>query len=105
MDDPIEQKDSNDGAARVVLGADGSVQMAQRLTRQQRRGLMRRETRERVRKHVGVFTRPQRRWLADKISKEVDQAAGAAAAAIKRGDRAEANRQEARLNRAIEALA
>lgn len=91
--------------AKVVLGEDGSVQVAEKLTRQQRRGMMRREAGLRARKHVGLFTRPQRRWLANKVSKEIDQAASAVAAAIKRGDQAEASKQGERLNRAVESLA
>lgn len=55
-------------------------------------------------KFKGLFTRGQRRWLASKVTREVDQAAGAAAQAIKRDDQAEAARQQARLTRAIEAL-
>lgn len=92
-------------SAKVVLGEDGSVQVAAKLTRQQRRSMMRREAGLRAQRHVGVFTRGQRRWLAHEVAKEIDQAASAAAAAMKRGDQEEASRQGERLNRAVEALA
>lgn len=66
--------------------------------------MMRRESQQKAAKHVGVFTRPQRRWLARKVAREIDQAAGAAVAAQKRGDPDEMKRQEARLARAVQAL-
>lgn len=78
---------------------------AEKLSRQQRRAMLRREAGQRAAQRFnGLFTRPQRRWLSSKVTREVDQAAGAAARAIERNDQAEAARQQARLTRAVEAL-
>ena len=78
---------------------------AEKLSRQQRRAMLRREAGQRAAQRFnGLFTRSQRRWLSSKVTREVDQAAGCTAKAIEAGDEAEAARQQARLNRAIEAL-
>lgn len=98
-----QQADAVAGDARVVLDSDGTFQVG-RLSRQQRRQLMRAETGTRVKRFVGTFSRQQRRWLSRKVAREVDQAAAAAARAMKAGDKDEEKRQGERLQRAIGAL-
>lgn len=89
----------------IISGTEKSEVKAEKLSRQQRRAMLRREAGQRAAQRFnGLFTRLQRRWLAGKVTKEVDQAAGAAARALEANDQAEATRQQARLSRAIEAL-
>lgn len=73
-----------------------------KMTRQQRRQMLVTEARARTKRMP--FTRRQRRWLAKKVTKEVDLAARDVALAVKAGDQAQEKLGRDRLDKALQVL-